>query len=1371
MKKSLYSSCIALILVVALLVNGPLKTIATGVMPEYISDMRIGYSQDKSQKGKEEAKKSLTDAGYKVLDYDLNSGTGKGWSYIGYKTTRNKAEAITDLAMMDMNGGYEMSNYASVLEKSKSNIEGLAEKMSAAVAEFKVNYSEGSPAAKVAMKALNFIFVPEANKQKLGNYFMDQSRVTNDYYEIILKCHPDILSLIYMQLALGTVDKGQNNWLDRLSKADPYADYDDNVYYDKAKPIYDSINSSAKKHAEAQVASDNGVKLDSEQMMILSVYEVLNQYEYDGTGIGDYLLNPDSNVIDFYPLVASLTQGQLGMMEMVGVESFVMNLQNTEDSYIEGYKIIEKQYSAVGGCSLWEGVDRDAFGKDVAITDEANREMAAKNDFSALTKTDTLSDTLKNAIKVVGVIASVAAGLACFAFIGVSFAVGGSITIATLFSAISTSFTASVMGAVSSVVLSASMAIAILALVVIIVLAFVLLAFEIKKAWDYYHPTYTAIPPLMYDVSENGSGESVYLRYEAVLDQNGKPGDLNTWQGREWNALYYTKDAKAGTPITTDFIVQYTDGITPAGYSPLHMFGEVIAANTNKHTYKDNNGGIYVFFKHDGSNVKTGGINYLSDIVVESGKSEEEARNKILAKGYQVLNFNLVMNNGHDSKYAFLGYKTTNSKSRAICDIRVAYKYDVGQIYLGDSSYGKAGKVNDVTFYYSKMVSSGVPILSQFYSSLSMSDDIPSGFEPVCLISGGPAFNINTANRESQNYPSYLYFMPSETFTSGTKYVSGITFFSSPQAKFANQYLTEMGYTNTKHDMMVNSGHAEVVYMGYSESYNPYRALRKMVVFNSADNKAMLLGNASFGSIGYAAAPTFTYYEEMKYGFDIYGFRDTYSYITDKGDYAWGEQSTALYLTSGTSQGVPFKYSDMVFSDTPLASNPTGYVAVSHAMDYTFKAADLKKGAGSNSFLYLYLPGSNTVKKYISSIVIGSSESSNELARLSLLASGCEDALSKDYKSYYWDSKTKFHDYYSKIGIIRTNDVNRAITGVKVLVWRNKDKTPPQTMSCDGITYTIASTDPYVFCDDSQSIVSLHRLEIAAYIYTTTNISAGSPLTSISQRDTFFSDKLENAEIIESRDFDMSGPYKNWDLSYDEFKITIDIDRLYMIREEEDKYVYNIDAMGSNFGKERIINGLSAMGNSNFVDFDFDVNLDSSLNNYKIYMAYTKTSKSTKAITNLIAVYGGDKPSESVVKDGITYYLAFGGFNFNDKDSKVKIYLYYTRDSSAGSPITEISGSINRNISDREIVLDSNGGIANLNYGRYDGCSGDSITPVYMYLKRANSLIDHKPSFVGSVFSPSSPFSIVVIAFFMVGIGGCAIVGQALRKKKRKESE
>ena len=133
---------------------------------------------------------------------------------------------------------------------------------------------------------------------------------------------------------------------------------------------------------------------------------------------------------------------------------------------------------------------------------------------------------------------------------------------------------------------------------------------------QYYNRKHDSIPRMIVDMSYNDAKETSYINYKSVHDNNDECGDLNGEGGKQWLALYATKDPNAGNPILApieesninDFKVVHKDSKTPNGYSPLHMFGTPNAAQNltfadgeSGYSYNDKEGGTYLFFKRDNS--------------------------------------------------------------------------------------------------------------------------------------------------------------------------------------------------------------------------------------------------------------------------------------------------------------------------------------------------------------------------------------------------------------------------------------------------------------------------------------------------------------------------------------------------------------------------------------------------------------------------------------------------------------------------------------------------------------------------------------------------------------------------------------------------
>ena len=87
-----------------------------------------------------------------------------------------------------------------------------------------------------------------------------------------------------------------------------------------------------------------------------------------------------------------------------------------------------------------------------------------------------------------------------------------------------------------------------------------------------------------------------------MLFRSEKNADFNAYEGKEWNALYYTKDATAGNCLTPKFVYKDNDATIARRHQGIAMFGETKAYNLNSHVYNDDAPGVYVTVRY--SNTK-----------------------------------------------------------------------------------------------------------------------------------------------------------------------------------------------------------------------------------------------------------------------------------------------------------------------------------------------------------------------------------------------------------------------------------------------------------------------------------------------------------------------------------------------------------------------------------------------------------------------------------------------------------------------------------------------------------------------------------------------------------------------------------------------
>ena len=246
MKKRSICAFVAAALSAAMIMLPPMQVMAAETEPvtatEYISEVRIGVG-----KTMEEAEKSLE--GHTILkngdnNADLNEKAGGGMGsqgervvLLGYKTTTDKSEAVTDLALMNMKGGYSVSDYEALMEKQmKEQIIPFVKNFQAAIDEYRENYNSDIEANKQRAKYIHDIldkFIDDDTGKGLGELLLNETKFEmgdaayNKLSDAEKKNHADILTILAQSNGKATLmmenlltraaDTEEDTWLDRFA--------------------------------------------------------------------------------------------------------------------------------------------------------------------------------------------------------------------------------------------------------------------------------------------------------------------------------------------------------------------------------------------------------------------------------------------------------------------------------------------------------------------------------------------------------------------------------------------------------------------------------------------------------------------------------------------------------------------------------------------------------------------------------------------------------------------------------------------------------------------------------------------------------------------------------------------------------------------------------------------------------------------------------------------------------------------------------------------------------------------------------------------------------------------------------------------------
>ena len=358
----------------------------------YIKEVRISTAASES-----DAKQWLVDNGYTVLDVNLNQKTGKDAVYMGYLTTTNPKEAITDIALMQMDGGYSFAEYEAVLKKQEEEIRGMLENFTVAVNEFRANYAKEKKNAVEAYKMLNHFREDDSGKL-LGDFIMDHGDDLTLMTKLFMQSNSKILILMYQMFTLGCTDYGmETNWLSAFSKADPYGDYNPLEYDDAARKLFNSWvdfrSTLVKAKSYLQDMNEVGGGEEYTEMVgqgqsaadaaDIALYLAIESYTYNGKSMIEFFMQDPNEVDleDFYPMLSAMTPGQIECAQAIGFKSLAQYAL-MDDERISVMADTLKEQLTDGGYtdvySVYVNVDRSLFnGEGVALTNQALRESAS----------------------------------------------------------------------------------------------------------------------------------------------------------------------------------------------------------------------------------------------------------------------------------------------------------------------------------------------------------------------------------------------------------------------------------------------------------------------------------------------------------------------------------------------------------------------------------------------------------------------------------------------------------------------------------------------------------------------------------------------------------------------------------------------------------------------------------------------------------------------------------------------------------------------------------------------------------------------------------------------------------------------------------
>ncbi len=238
--KAVIAFCLAIILTTSI----PFQVFAAS--PKYVSEVRVGMGKTVDEAAAALKGYTIVKNGNSYADLNENAGNkvstgfaeGEKVVLLGYKTTYNKEEAVTDLALMNMEGDYFAHDYGMLIDQTlQGEIVPFVRDFIAAIKEYRENYHSDIPENKARAQ----FFYDGLNRLKdddtgmtLGDLLLNETKfeMGDDAYEKLSdsekKKHADILNLLLQcngkalvmirTLVAWATDTGEDTWLDRLSE-------------------------------------------------------------------------------------------------------------------------------------------------------------------------------------------------------------------------------------------------------------------------------------------------------------------------------------------------------------------------------------------------------------------------------------------------------------------------------------------------------------------------------------------------------------------------------------------------------------------------------------------------------------------------------------------------------------------------------------------------------------------------------------------------------------------------------------------------------------------------------------------------------------------------------------------------------------------------------------------------------------------------------------------------------------------------------------------------------------------------------------------------------------------------------------------------
>ena len=393
--RHIFKHILTVMLVLSMLMCAVLPAYAEGE-EEYLCDLRLIYADDYK-----EAKQILADTefeDYTLLDENLNANTGKTGVWLAYQTTTDVEDAITDIAIMQMQGGYSEGNYQKMIDQSYNEYLDMGDNYMVAIDHFIKGYDAGHYLSTLAYRQLNFYTVitegvdeiPDFEGELLGDIFyagIDVSELATMFMEGNSYALANIRSLIAMGVSY---NEDGMTYLEKVADEVEALEQDPNRYVNEdytelaaiIAPTIATFRTMFKEfetvEPELNYEDEEVTESELKYLEYKAMAEMTRNVNYlDGKTFYEFCLAYELNNADYsslYPLVAALNEGQVAMVRVAHYYDVVRySMTVEEDETIEEELAALEERYCEKPFNIYTGVDRTIYEGSFALTSAASR--------------------------------------------------------------------------------------------------------------------------------------------------------------------------------------------------------------------------------------------------------------------------------------------------------------------------------------------------------------------------------------------------------------------------------------------------------------------------------------------------------------------------------------------------------------------------------------------------------------------------------------------------------------------------------------------------------------------------------------------------------------------------------------------------------------------------------------------------------------------------------------------------------------------------------------------------------------------------------------------------------------------------------------